>query len=489
MSPEGTLIAASSAAYRPRRPKQGWCEQDTEEWRAALLSAMNQLAADRKVDWPPAAMGFSGQMHGSVFLDNRGKPLSPAILWNDQRTAGECEEIQRLTRGKITDWTLNPPRTAFTAAKMLWTRRNLPSVWQDIRTLLLPKDYLRYLLSGIPATDVTDASGTLLLDVRNRRWSEEALEALDIPKGILPPVFESVDVPAETNGADAAAAGLPDGVPLAAGAADQAAAALGMGVVSPGDLSVTLGTSGVVYMQTDGVIHDSSGAMHTFCHSLPHTFQLMGGVLSAAGSLAWVRALAGGFAGGAASCPDYDDLMHLASRSPPGARGLVFLPYLTGERSPHDDPDARAAWFGLTARHEASDIVRAVLEGVAFALKDLLTLAMNLGARPSSVRIAGGGSRGALWLRIIASVFGLTIRPVEIADASAVGAAVLAAAAAAKRDAGTIAGAWVKEKEPVEPSADENRLYEELYLRYRALYPAARDEMHRLTAFAGRYYR
>ncbi len=492
VSEEGKVLHSVMVDYEPSHPRQGWSEQQPNDWSLAAIQAIRILKIKHVSDWPPSAIGFSGQMHGSVLLGRDGVPLTPALLWNDQRTADECKEIESLTGGKIIDWTLNGPRTAFTASKLLWTRRHLPQVWDSVDKIIMPKDYVRYILSGELATDVTDASGTNLFDVRNRTWSMQTLQALDIPFSMMPLVYESGEQVATTAGRFAREAGLPQGIPLVAGAADQAAAAIGMGVTQSGDLSVTLGTSGVVYLQTAEPLLDTTEALHTFCHAIPGTYQLMGGVLCAAGSFAWLQQMVNQFMRTIQvdmtsfvehKLISYDQLIELAKLSPAGSRGLIFLPYLTGERSPYNDPYARGSWFGLTAGHTASDLTRSVLEGVAFALKDLLSVAQGLGADLQTVRLGGGGSKGKFWVNIFASVFGLPIEPVKVPDASAMGAALLAASVAYNVDIGTVARQWIEQQESVLPDAVEFDSYTDLYPIYRSLYPATNKNMHDLTAF------
>ena len=480
----GAIVAEASRSYPMSEPAPGWTEQDPEHWWQAAADVTRALLATHG---GVEAVGLSGQMHGTVALDAEGRVLHPAILWNDQRSGAECREMDELTGGRVARWTLNPPRTAFTATKLLWLRRHRPDVYRRIATILLPKDYVRYRLSGVRATDVTDASGTAMLAVRERRWSKDMLDALAIPQAWLPHNVESVEIAGSVDAGGAAASGLAGGTPIVGGAADQAAAAIGNGVVRAGVLSITLGTSGVVYTQIDRVLVDPSGALHTFCHAIPGTWQLMAGVLSAGGSLRWFRdAIWAPLAGGAAGDPTGDGAYAAIGRGigeiRPGADGLIFLPYLTGERSPHADPDARGCWLGLTTRHDHRHLARAILEGVAFALRSLVEIAERLGVRVEEIRIAGGGARSRLWLQILADVLGRPVRPALNPDASACGAAALAMAAATGRDLAALAADWAQTGRLVEPVAAHAAVYERLYGVFSRLYPVVAPTMHELAA-------
>jgi xylulokinase len=477
---EGEVVAEATAPYAPRSPRPGWSEQNPEDWWRAVGSVCAMLGP---VVGDVGAIGLSGQMHGSVFLDGAGTHVGPAILWNDQRTAAECDEIERRTDRRIRDWTLNPPRTAFTASKILWLRNHEPDAFARTRSVLLPKDFVRFRLSGDEATEVTDASGTNLLDVRNRIWSTETLAALEIDPSLLPRVVESVEVTGCVS-AGAGAGLLRPGTPIVGGGADQASAAIGNGICEPGVLSITIGTSGVVYAQIDQIVVDPTEAFHTFCHAIPGTWMMMASVLSAAGSFQWYRDTAGAAdadAAEAAGRSGFDVLMEGVSATPAGSAGLIFLPYLTGERSPHNDPDARGAWIGLNRRHDRRHLARAVIEGVCFALRDLVDGLAGLGAPVREIRVAGGGAKSALWLQIFASVLGRPVRATTTADASAYGAAMLAAAGASGEPIDALARHWVRAGPLVEPIARDAAIYEDVHAVYRTLYGANRDAMHRLS--------
>ena len=477
----GVVEATAFSGYEVQRPNPGWSEQNPEDWWQAACTVVRQLAA---TGLPIGSIGLSGQMHGSVFLDEAGACLSPAILWNDQRTYAECDEIERLTGGRISEWTLNAPRTAFTASKILWVRKHLPEVWAKTRTVLLPKDYVRFRLTGERLTDVCDASGTNLLDVRTRQWSQPTLEALGIPERVLPGLRESPDVAGFVTAAVAADLAIPPGTPVVAGAADQTAAAIGNGISEPGAVSITIGTSGVVYAQLDEIKVDPSGAFHTFCHGVPGTSQLMAGVLSAGGSLGWFRDR---FADSEAALAKtrgvdvYDVIFEEIAEVSAGADGLVFLPYLTGERSPHNDPHARGAYFGLTARHDKRHLARATVEGISFALADLVDILVSLKTEISQVRVAGGGARSQLWLGILASILGRPVVATTTPDASGYGAALLAMSGLTGRPVAALCKAWVVVGAPVAPDPATADIYARNHEIYRKLYPATRSLMHDLS--------
>jgi xylulokinase len=439
----GEVVGRAEREYPLSTPRPGWFEQDPDDW---VRGSQEALAG---VGVQPTAMGLSGQMHGLVALDAADRVLRPAILWNDQRTAAECAEIeQRLGFDRLIALTGNRALTGFTAPKLLWLRRHEPDVYSRIAHLLLPKDYVRLRLTGERAIDAADASGTLLFDVGARRWSDEVLDALEVPREWLPPVYESPEVP---------------GAP---GAGDQAAAALGVGVDRPGPLSVVLGTSGVVFAALPTFAADREARVHVFCHAVPGGWHAMGVMLSAAASLRWLRDTVGA---------TYEELTAEAERWPPGTDGLTFLPYLAGERTPHADPDARGAFAGLHAGHDRGALARAVLEGVAYGLRDSLELLQELGVEPESGRVSGGGARSDLWLRIVASVLRLPLERTAVEEGSAYGAALLGGVAGGAFADVHEAVAWcVRVRSRIEPDGDWADAYDRGYQRYRALYPALR---------------
>jgi xylulokinase len=437
----GVVLAKAEEEYPLAAPQPGWSEQDPEDWWRAAQRALARLGGEQ------GAIGLSGQMHGLVALDANDEVLRPAILWNDQRTAAECAEIEA-TVGleRLVALTGNRALTGFTAPKLLWLRRHEPDVYRRISHVLLPKDYVRLRLTGEHAIDAADASGTLLFDVAHRRWSDEVCGALDIPLEWLPPAYESTEI---------------------AGAGDQAAGALGVGIVRPGPLSVVLGTSGVVFAALDSFAADPLGRAHVFCHAVPGAWHAMGVMLSAAGSLRWLRDAVGG---------DYETLTAEAARWPPVTEGLLFAPYLTGERTPHADADVRAAFQGLSLGHDRGALVRAVLEGVAYGLRDSLELLRTLGVEAASARVSGGGARSRLWLEIVASVLGLPLELTAVEEGAAYGAALLAGIRAGVwRDAGEAVATCVHVRETIEPDSAWQRVYEEGYRRFRTLYPALKE--------------
>ncbi len=451
ISPDGGILARAERGYPLSTPRPGWSEQNPEDWWQASQAALDDLGVK-----DVAGIGLSGQMHGLVVLDDAEQVLRPAILWNDQRTASECVEIEeRVGLERLIFLTGNRALPGFTAPKLLWLRNHEPETYARIEHVLLPKDYVRLRLTGERAIDAADASGTLLLDVANRRWSDDVLDALELPLDWLPPVLESPEISGRTAA----------GVAVAAGAGDQPAAALGVGIDGPGPLSVVLGTSGVVLAALPAYQADPQARVHAFCHAVPGAWQAMGVMLSAAGSLQWLRDVTAPGLG-------FDTLLDDAARWDPGAEGLVFLPYLAGERTPHADPDARGAFVGLELRHDRGALVRAVLEGVAFGLRDSLELLIELGVQADRGRASGGGARGRLWLEIVASVLGVPLELTAVEEGSAFGAALLGGVAGGVfADVHDAVARCVRVKEVVEPNAVWATRYTELYPSYRSLYP------------------
>jgi xylulokinase len=433
---DGNVLAVEEEGYPLSTPQPGWAEQEPEDWWRAAEAVRSRL--------PDGPLGLSGQMHGLVVLGADGEVLRPAILWNDGRTGEECAEIEaRVGLDRLIALTGNRALAGFTAPKLLWLRRHEPDVYARIRHVLLPKDYIRFRLTGERAIDAADASGTLLFDVANRRWSEEVCAALEIPLEWLPEAHESTEV---------------------AGAGDQAAAALGVGIDRPGPVSVVLGTSGVVFATLPAYEPDREARVHVFCHAVPGTWHAMGVMLSAAGSFGWLRDVLGAPVG------ELDDE---AERWEPGAEGLLFAPYLAGERTPHADPDARGAFTGLSLRHDRGALARAVMEGVAYGLRDSLELLRELGVRPSVGRLAGGGARSELWTRIVASVLDLPLERTATDAGSAFGAALLAGIRAGVfADAADAVARCVRVVSRVEPDPAWAETYARGYDRFRALYPA-----------------
>ena len=464
----GAVQAIGVAEYEFVAPQPLWSEQAPQLWwDAAQVAIPSALASAGVRAEEVVAVGLTGQMHGAVLLDAAGEVLRPAILWNDQRTGAECELIrQAVGPRRLIEITGNDALPGFTAPKLVWVREHEPDVWARVAHLLLPKDYLRLRLTGEYAVDVSDGAGTLLFDLAARTWSAEVVAALGIDPGWLPPPFEGPAVTGVVTAAAAAATGLRRGTPVVAGGGDQAANGVGVGVVAPGTMALSLGTSGVVFAPTDRPIFDRLGRVHAFCHALPGRWHLMSVMLSAAGSLRWFRDT---FAPGVA----FGDLVATADDVPAGSGGLLFLPYLSGERSPHPDPLARGAFVGLTLGHDRRHLTRAVLEGVAFGLRDGLDLMVAAGL-PAAVQIraSGGGTASPLWRQILADVLDAEIATVETTEGAAYGAGLLAAVGAGWfSDVEAATTALVVATPVAKPGPDAAR-YAEIHSVYRDLYPA-----------------
>mgnify|MGYP001174152859 FL=1 len=463
----GAVVSSHTTPHASQQPRPLWSEQIPADWWAGMASAIRAALAE--IDDPGAiqAIGLTGQMHGLVCLDTGGNVLRPAILWNDQRTQAECDEItETIGAQRLIALTGNRALTGFTAPKILWVRAHEPHVYAQIAHILLPKDYIRFKLTGEYATDLAGASGTLLLNVAERRWSSEVLDALDIPAEWLPPVHEGPQVTGVVSAAAAAETGLRAGTPVVGGGGDQAAQAAGVGAVKPGIIALTVGTSGVVFAPLASYAYEPEGRLHAFCHAVPGHWHFMGVMLSAAGSLQWYRDTL---------CPreEFDSLTNEAADIPPGSEGLIFLPYLTGERTPHPDPLARGAFVGMTSRHTRPHLTRAVLEGVAFGLRDSFELIKqsDAGRQVNEVRVSGGGARSAVWRQIFADVFGVPLVVVKALEGAAYGAALLAGVGGGVwPDVPTAAEQTVELGERVEPGANAGA-YEAAYRLYRDLYP------------------
>lgn len=478
---DGKVLATAVAEHPASMPRPGWSEQNPADWVASGKAATGAVFSKAGVS--PAELrgiGLAGQMHGSVFLDAAGKVLRPALLWNDQRTAEECAEIEAAAggRARLIQWVSNPAFTGFTAPKILWLRKHEPEHFRRTATVLLPKDYLRYALTGERVTEVSDASGTLLLNVTERAWSEPLLRALRLDPGLLPRCVESAAVTGTVAASAAADWGLPPGVPVVGGGGDQAASAVGLGIVTPGLLSAAIGTSGVIFAHAAQARTEPEGRVHTFCHAVNQAWHLMGVVLSAGGSLQWFRnqLCPEERAREAAGGPDaYDQLLGAAAEVEPGAEGLFFLPYLTGERHPHSDPKARGGFIGLTARHAKAHLTRAVVEGISFALKDCLEVMQSMGCNGSEIRLAGGGARSMHWSQWLADIFGVPTSLTNSTEGPAYGAALLAMVGTGRYpDVPSACAATIKTTRTYEPRAAARDRYAELHRRYQTLYPLLR---------------
>ena len=471
----GSVLGIGVAEYGFSVPRPLWSEQDPNLWWDGTISAIRSVLASTGIGGDAVdAIGLTGQMHGAVLLDEAGDVLRPAILWNDQRTGAECDSIRAAVgAARLISITGNDALPGFTAPKLVWVRDHEPDVWGRIRHVLLPKDYVRLRLTGDYALDKADGAGTILFDLAARDWSGEMLDALRIDPSWMPRTWEGPEVTGCVTPAAAAATGLRPGTPVVAGGGDQAANAVGVGGVDPGVVCLSLGTSGVIFAATDQPLFEARGLVHSFCHAVPGRWHMMSVMLSAAGSLRWFRdALAPGM--------PFGDLVEEARDVPAGSDGLLFLPYLTGERTPHPDPLARAAFVGLTLGHDRRHMTRAVLEGVAFGLRDGLDLMTGAGVpRPSQIRASGGGTASNLWRQILADVLESEIVTVSTTEGAAYGAAILAATGAGWYPAVRAAtDALVKPGPAVEPGDDVER-YRAAHERYRELYPALAPTYHR----------
>jgi xylulokinase len=474
MDADGSVISVGRSEYGYDTPRPLWTEQSPDLWWQATTEAIKQSLADSGIGGDEVGgIGLTGQMHGLVLLDDVGAVLRPSILWNDQRTGAEADEIrERIDKSRLIAITGNDAMTGFTAPKILWVRNNEPEIYSRVAHVLLPKDYVRYRLTGEFATDKAGASGTLLFDLAARDWSPEVLDALDIPPYWLPVTYEGPETTGVLTDEAAMATGLLPGTPVVAGGGDQAANGVGVGAVAPGVVAVSVGTSGVVFAAADHPIVEPEGRLHAFCHAVPDTWHLMGVMLSAAGSYRWFRDTV---------APDHDfsALDEEAAAIPPGANGLVFLPYLTGERTPHSDPMARGAFVGLTVRHERGHLARAVMEGVAFGLRDSVEL-MGKEIDLGEARVSGGGAGSDVWVQIITDVLDHPVRVVTTAESAAHGAAILAATGnGAFASVAEGSAAAVDVGELIEPT-DNARVYEEAYAVYRDLYPALKTPFEQL---------
>jgi xylulokinase len=476
----GRVLSSAIAEHAPMSsPHIGWAEQEPQDWWRAACRAIPQCLAKGRTDAGEiTGIGLTGQMHGLVLLDAHGSVLRPSIIWCDQRTEEQCRAItEKIGAQRLIELTANPAITGFTLPKIWWVLQHQPEIWARARSILLPKDYLRFRLTGVHAIDVTDASGTLMFDVVNRKWSAEMLEASQIGESMLPKVFESPEITGHISEMGARATGLRTGTPVIAGAGDQAAGAVGMGIVRPGAVSATIGTSGVIFAATSNPVLEPQGRIHTFCHAIPGRWHVMGVTQGAGLSLRWFRDQFG--AGREDGRDPYARLMSEAERTPPGADGLYWTPYLMGERTPHLDPQARGALVGLTAQHTRAHVVRAILEGVAFSLRDTLTLFNEIGVPTNSIRLSGGGARAPLWRQIQADVYGMPVELIEADEGAAYGAALLAGVGTgvwpSVDDACDLAVGVGRRVAPIEKNA---ALMERMYAEFRKLYPALRGIAH-----------
>ena len=479
---QGIVLGVASSEYTYDTPHPLWTEQHPNLWWKGTISSIKKLLDKLSIN--PAqitGVGVTGQMHGLVMLDNHGEVLRPALLWNDQRTAKQCATIrERIGKKKLISITGNDALTGFTAPKIVWVQEEEPEIYKKVSQILLPKDYVRYRLTGEYATDKAGAAGTLLFDIARRTWSDDVVEALNIAPSTLPPTYEGNEITGHVSKEAAALTGLPEGIPVVGGGGDQAAQAVGVGAITEGVVALTLGTSGVVFASSNEPFIEPDGRLHAFCHAVPGRWHMMGVMLSAAGSFRWFR-------DAVASEISFEHLANEVADVPPGSEGLLFLPYLTGERTPHPDPFARGAFVGLTVRHERKHLTRSVLEGVGFGLRDSFTLIEGSGLpKAKQVLISGGGAKSPHWRQILANILNADLSTVNTAEGAAFGAALLA---------GVGVGVWpdidaahqrvIRITGTTAPDPEAAEQYDMYYRLYRELYPAlkpANDAISELIA-------
>ncbi len=484
---KGKIIAKGSQEYPLLTPKIGWAEQNPEDWWKATRRAIGEVLKSSGINSADVkGIGLSGQMHGAVFLDKKGKILRPAILWCDQRTEDECRKINEIVgEQKVLELTSNPVLTGFTAPKILWVKRHQPEIYERTDKILLPKDYIRYKLTGVFASEVSDASGTSLFNVRERKWSKVMLDKLGIDSSLLPPVYESQEISGRINKKAAKETALAEGTPVVGGAGDQAAGGLGNGIVEKGIVSSTIGTSGVIFAYAERARVDKAGRVHTFCHAVEKAWHIMGVMLSAGGSLRWFRdnfcweeikeAKRKGI-------DPYELLTEKAKKVPPGSQGLIFLPYLMGERTPHKDARARGGFFGLTTSHKKEHLIRSIMEGVAFGLKDSLEILKELSIEIKEIRASGGGARSSLWCQIAADIFGKKVLRSNIKEAPAHGVALLAGVGSGIfENIRSACKKTIKVIDTIEPVPENIEQYEKYYQVYHSLYPALKPSFDKLS--------
>lgn len=483
----GVAIASSAVEYPMYQPQNGWAEQDADDWIDAAFRTTRAVIEESGINSSEiAGIGISGQMHGLVMLDENNIPLRRSIIWCDQRTAAECDEIhERVGKERLIEITANPALTGFMASKILWVRNNEPEIYAKCRHILLPKDYLRFRLTGEYATEVSDASGMQLLDVPNRCWSDEVLQALEIDKALLGKVYESVEITGYITEEAAAQTGLAVGIPVVGGAGDNAAAAVGTGVVTDGSAFTTIGTSGVVYAHTDNLLIDKKGRAHTFCCAVPGAWHVMGVTQAAGLSLQWFRdsfcSVEMEEAAKRGVSP-YVVMDEKAAEVPIGSNRLIYLPYLMGERTPHLDPDCRGVFFGLSAIHQRPYLIRAVMEGVTYSLKDCFDVLREMGVSFSEMYACGGGGTSSLWRQMMADVYGCPVRTVKSKEGPALGVAILAAVGTGLYpDVKTACDAMIEANPKQEPNPENTQKYASYHKLFRNLYVSLKDDYKKLA--------
>ncbi len=488
---KGEIVCRAVCDYPLMQPRPGWAEQDPHQWWEAVVSSISQVLSDSKVD-PRLikGIGLSGQMHGSVFLDQANNVLRPAILWCDQRTQAECDYITgKIGAKRLIALTCNQALTGFTAPKIIWLRKHEPAIYDRCKKILLPKDYIRFCLTGEFATEVSDASGTLLFDVKKRTWSKPVLSALQIDPALLPPCYESPEVTGKVNQDTAAKTGLREGTPVVGGGGDQAAGAVGNGIVETGIISASLGTSGVMFAFSNHPSVDNEARLHTFCHAVPGKWHVMGVMLSAGGSFRWLRdsiGLSEVNRGREEGVDPYELLTAEAETAAPGCEGLIFLPYLMGERTPYADPNAKGVFFGLSLRHRRAELIRSVMEGVTYGMRDSLELVQNLGIKVTQIRASGGGARSKLWRQIQADVYNKPIARINVDEGPAFGVALLAGVGTGVyRTVAEACEKTIKVTETLKPNPERVKTYDKFYRLYRSLYPTLKKKFDEISGLIG----
>ena len=491
---KGGIIESATDFYPMYQPYNGWAEQDPEDWWNAVVTTVSEVIAKAKIDAKEIkGVGLSGQMHGLVMLDKSGKSIRKSIIWCDQRTALECEQITSLVgEDKLIEITANPALTGFTASKIMWIKNNEPENYNKCAKILLPKDYIRYKLTGEFATEVSDASGMQLLDVPNRKWSGYVLEKLGIDEGLLGKVYESPEITGTVTSEAAGLCGLAAGTPVAGGAGDQAASAIGNGIVKQGVVSATLGTSGVVFAHLDSIAIDKKGRVHTFCHAVPGAWHIMGVTQGAGFSFKWFRDnfMTGEKYTAEQLGTDPNIIVDkIAATSPAGANGLIYLPYLMGERTPHLDANCRGVFFGLSAMHEKKDMLRAVMEGVIFSMNDCLGIIKEMGSAPDTVYAAGGGANSMLWRQMMADIMGVDIALNNSTESGALGVAILAGVGAGVyKDVAGACASIIKKRDSQGYNDANKDLYEEMYKIYQSLYGSLKKDFVELAKINQKFF-
>ena len=491
MNAKAKVLAAATAGYAVSSPRPGWSEQDPEDWWVGTAKAVRAVIRKAGIDGKRiAGIGLSGQMHGLVITDGAGKPLRPSLIWNDQRTAPQAAEIEEKVGGKkrLISLVGNVAMTSFTLTKLLWVRRHEPRIYDRIKHFLLPKDYVRLCMTGQYVGEVSDMSGTLMLDQKKRNWSSKIISIFQIDRDILPPVVESHEITGRVRKAAAARLGVAEGTPVVGGGGDQPAGAVGNGVVVDGLTSATMGTSGVVFTHSKQYKTDPQGRVQTFCSSVDGQWCMFGCVMAAGGSFQWYRNVLGEAEVAAAKkqkIDPYELLTAQAKAAPPGCEGVFWLPYLTGERTPHADPYAKGCWIGLHARTGRNELVRSVLEGATFAMNDAVTILRDRGLNIRQIRLSGGGARSAFWRQLQADIYGTTCVTINAEEGPAYGVALLAAVGTGRyKDIRQACKAAISVTRTIKPSPKAKRLYAEYYEQYRRLYPALKDQFAHIAALA-----